>query len=313
MVPPCDSRPVVSILQNMKSSSRAGRFKKKLVEEAQLRSEAPHIEARMAPFHDLHSRQKITDYELAALFVIQVLAIRDPRKWLGAKRSPLNLHHSLNLSFADFDFESNIKKRLQGLALGDVFNNFALKSTPEAVNRALLCWSGGSYPLELMFRIPSALEVLEQQKNGRRCVTVLSSATRAGKYIMGERDTLSFTMHDLIHADHFYHHNECYNGQLALYGFLDYCKDDFTELLKNPEFEREFEYLIADMNAYAIHSLKCLKAAIIYYGSVDLFHQWANKFEIKEHLLALNSPGYFPEERDHLILKWMERFTATPA
>lgn len=292
----------------MKSSSRSGRFKKKLVEEAQLIREAPLIEARMAPFHERHHRQEISDCELTAIFVIQVLAIRDPKNWLGAKRPSLGLSHQMNFSMTELEFEPNIKKRIAGHDLGDIFNGFALKSTPESVNRALLCWSVGKYPLELMFRIPDSLEVLQQQKYGHRVVTVLSSASRTNKFILGDRDTLSFTMHDLIHADHFYHHNECYQGQLGLYGFLDSCKDDFTGLLKNPEFEREFEYLIADMNAYAIHSLKCLKSAIVFYGSQEMFENWARKFEISDHLLALNTPAYVPEDRDHLILEWLQLF-----
>jgi hypothetical protein len=292
----------------MKSSSRAGRFKKKLVSEAQLLTEAPLIEAKMAPFHELHTRQIISDCELTALFIINVLAIRYPGNWLGSKRNPLAVTHSLHIPIKDFVFEPNINRRLDGPTLGDIFNQFALKSTPETVNRSLLSWSTGAYPLELMFRVPSPLEVLEQQKRGRRCVTVLTEAKKTKNYIMSERDTLSFTMHDLIHADHFYHNNECHQGQLALYGFLDHCIDDFTELLQNPSFLAEFEYLIADMNAYAIHSLKCLKAAIIHYGSTEQFIHWVEKFEIKDELLLLNSPSYIPEKSDAKILHWLAQY-----
>lgn len=295
----------------MKPSSRAGRFKKKLVSEEQLLREAPLVEASMTPFHELHNRQKVTDCELTAVFLIQVLAIRFPGTWLGAKRPSLGLSHELNLPMDTLTFEPNIQRRLTGLSLGDVLNGFALKSTPEAVNRALLHWSSGTYPLELMFRIPGPLEVLEQQYQGRRCVTVLTEASRTSRFILNERDTLSFTMHDLIHADHFYHDNACYQGQLALYGFLRARREDFRELLAIPEFAAEFEYLIADMNAYAIHSLKCLKAAIIHYGSKELFADWVREFEIRDELLRLNTREYDPHESDHKILHWLEKFAAT--
>lgn len=273
-------------------------------------TQAPLIQAKMAPLHELHCQKKLSDCELTALFIIQVLSLRYPGDWLGAKRIPLKVSHTLNLTLNDFDFEPNIKRRLAGLTLGDLFTQFALKSTPEAVNRSLLSWSTNAYPLVLMFRIPMALEVLNQQKQGRRCVTVLTEASRTSRFILGERDTLSFTMHDLIHADHFYHHNECYQGQLALYGFLFQHQNDFAELLKLPKFHGEFEYLIADMNAYAIHSLKCLKSAIVHYGSAEFFENWVQKFSIKDELLALNSPEYIPEKCDAKILKWLDQFTA---
>jgi hypothetical protein len=294
----------------MKSSSRSGRFKKRLVSPEELLTEAPRIEAKMAPILDMHRKKQITDCEFTALFILVTLSIRYPGTWAGAKRPSLEIPHQLSLRMEELEieFEPNIKKRLSGLNLGDVFNQFALKSTPEAVNRAILKWSTGTYPLELMFRIPSPLEVLEQQKFGRRCVSVLIPTGLKAHYILGERDSLSFTMHDLIHADHFFHHNECYYGQLALYGFLDSRKHDFLELLKNADFLSEFDYLISDMNAYAIHSLKCLKAAIIHYGSKEEFSQWVEEFEIKEHLLLLNSADYVPEKSDPIILKWLEQF-----
>ena len=89
-----------------------------------------------------------------------------------------------------------------------------------------------------MFRIPRPEEVLNQQKQGRRCVTVILDPEKAKKFILGERDALGFTMHDLIHADHFYHNNQCYQGQLGFYGFLDHCmtQNHFADHLKLPAF-----------------------------------------------------------------------------
>jgi len=246
----------------MKPSSRSGRFKKKLVSEEQLLIEAPFIEKMMIPYLELHCAKIISDAELCAIYLICILSIRFPNSWLGSKRKSITTEHHLNFKFSPTAFSPNIQKRINHFSLGDIFNSFALKSTPESVNRAILQWSTGDYPLELMFRIPGPIEVLDQQKNGRRCVTVLTKENQIKRFILGERDSLSFTMHDLIHADHFYYHNTCYFGQIALYGFLSDHRDHFKDLLSNPGFYSEFEYLIADMNACAIHSLKCLKAAI---------------------------------------------------
>jgi hypothetical protein len=164
-----------------------------------------------------------------------------------------------------------------------------------------------------MFRIPRPAEVLNQQKRGRRCVTVILEAAKANKFILGERDSLGFTMHDLIHADHFYHNNQCFQGQLGFYGFLDFCmsQNHFEELLKIPAFEAEFEYLIADMNAYAIHLMKCFKSALLHYHTrpESFFSDWLTKFNLTEKefdaFSSLNTETY-DGTKDKILLDFLD-------
>jgi hypothetical protein len=288
----------------IKSSSRAGRFKKKLVTEEELLTEAPLILAKVAPF-----QKALSGSDFVAAYLITYLSHRIPGNWLGAKKGN---HKVPGIPWRNlpFEFEPNIKKRLEPFdSLNDIFENFALKSTPLAVNRAILEWSNGRYGLELMFRIPSPSEVLEQQKKGRRCVTALTDQ-RISKYILGERDALSFTMHDLIHADHFYFHNECFKGQLGFYGLLDKTISYFD--LSNEKFAHEFEYLIADMNAYAIHLFKCLKSAMIHYFNEDYFNQWLNELSAPKELYALNTEAYEGKTMDGIVLDWLDQFRVAP-
>jgi hypothetical protein len=292
------------ILPN-KSSSRAGRFKKKLVTEEILLSEAQPIQVKVAPFLELLASGKLTQVDFTACYLLTYLSQRFPGTWLGSKKAS---QKEMGLSWRDlpFVFEHNILRRLENVAsIYDIFAGFALKSTPLAVNRAILEWSKGIYGLELMFRIPQPSEVLTQQKTGRRCVTTIIDH-RLSKYILGERDALSFTMHDLIHADHFYHHNECYQGQLGFYGLLDKSINYFD--LSHAAFSSEFEYLIADMNAYAIHLLKCLKSAMIHYFSEDYFNGWCADLDPPLGLYALITPAYNPEVMDSELLVWLEKF-----
>lgn len=296
----------------IKISSRAGRFKKKLVSHDELQRESPKIEADLAPILELHRNKSISDAELVALYVIVYLSTRYPGTWLGAKRPELKIPHDMHFPVKNIPltFEENIKKRLPE-SLGNLFNSFALRSTPETVNRSLLSWSGGKYPLILMFHIPLPGEVLNQQKQGKRCVTLLTRGLN--EFVLGERDPLSFTMHDLIHADHFYHDNECYEGQLSLYWFLDHCLTQgfFDELLKHPDFKWELEYLISDMNAYAVHSLKCLKAALIHYHpeKENYFERWVKLVGMAEEtMLRLGSKDYSPETEDAILLSALKGF-----
>lgn len=303
----------------IKSSSRAGRFKKKLVSEEFLVLEAPVIEANMAPFLDLFHQKKITDEEFTTLYIITVLSHRFPGTWLGSLR-PQNLStHAMTYPLSELKkkWEFNIQRRLEGFeTLGDILANFSLRSTPLTVNRSLLSWSNGHYGLELMFRIPTPAEVLGQQKQGRRCVTIVLEAHKARKYILGERDALSFTMHDLIHADHFYHNNSSYQGQLGFYGFLDHClkQGHFEEHLKHEKFTSEFEYLIADMNAYAIHLMKCFKSALIHYHETGeaFFKGWLSGLlltnEEKEAFMVLNTSEHIPHSHDGVLLNFLEKF-----
>lgn len=303
----------------IKASSRAGRFKKKLVSEEALEKEAPVIQERMNQILMAFEHQEISASVFCAIYIITVLSYRHPGTWLGAKRvTALCPNHQLSfpINALNLNFEPNIKKRLLDFeTIGEVFQFFALKSTPNTVNRSVLNWSIGSYELEMMFHIPRPSEVLHQQKQGRRCVTIIIDQRRASKFILGERDSLGFTMHDLIHADHFYHNNECFQGQLGFYGLLDSCmtQKHFSEHLENPAFENEFEYLIADMNAYAIHLMKCLKSALTHYHkNGDHFYQnWLGKLQLegyeKEAFLRLNSLSYQGTD-DEIILGVFNRY-----
>lgn len=286
-----------------KSSSRAGRFKKKLVSLEVLQVEAPILLEKLPLF-----RERLTGANFAAAYIILYLSKRFPGTWLGARKefTPISGPSWRELPF---DFEPNIKKRLENVhSLQEIFSSFALKATPLSVNRAILEWSKGNYQLELMFRIPTPHEVLLQQKVGRRCVTAITDK-RMGEYILGERDALSFIMHDLIHADHFYLNNECYRGQLGFYGLLEKTFSYFD--LEDEKFAGEFEYVIADMNAYAIHLLKCLKSAMVHYFNQDYFNSWAKSVESPKELFLLNTSEYLPETMDHCILEWLDRFRVT--
>lgn len=273
-------------------------------------SSLAYVMARMAPFHELFTSFKITQADFVASYILTYLSLRFPNTWPGARKEA---HRIPGIEWRElpFTFEQNVLKRLEGIqSLQDIFSFFALKSTPMSVNRSILEWSSGRYQLELMFRIPGPREVLNQQKSGRRCVTALLDQ-RISKLILNERDALSFTMHDLIHADHFFHNNVCYRGQLGFYGLLDKTFEYFD--LGHEKFAAEFEYLIADMNAYPIHLLKCLKSAMIHYFDEDYYKQWALTLQSPPaSLMSLNTGDYRPETMDQEILNWLDTYRQAP-
>jgi hypothetical protein len=292
-----------------KSSSRSGRFKKKLVSENVLQEEGSKILSKVEPFLDLYQSKVISDVEFTASYILLFLSYRFPHTFLGAHKKS---HMIPGKKWIDlpFNFDSKISNRLdKELSVLDLFAQFTFRSTPSSVNRAVVEWANGNYGLELMFRIPKPKEVLNQQILGRRCVTTIVDR-RIETYILGERDSLSFTLHDLIHADHFYYHNECFEGQLGFYGLLHKFFDFFE--FSNEKFCHEFEYLISDMNAYAIHLLKCLKSAMIHYFNEDYFIKWSKIIDAPSELNLLNTQHYLPEEMDREILNWLKTFIQAP-
>jgi hypothetical protein len=300
----------------IKSSARSGRFKKILVPEETLLEESSVIHERITPVLKAFEQGELTAAEFCSLYVMLVLSYRYPGTWAGAKlSSPLTPRHHLraSLDWLRPYLEPNIKRRLENFStIGEVLGQFAFRSTPLSVNRSLLEWSNGVYGLELMFKIPGPWEVLNQQKLGQRCVSIILDQQRASRLILGERDALGFTMHDLIHADHFYHNNSCYQGQLGLYGFLYFCMREghFQELKDNHGFQKEFEYLIADMNAYAIHLLKCLKSAIIYYHPLkeEFFNKWTTTLKLPTDVgiaLASLNTKHYTTDQDEILLEYL--------
>jgi len=295
----------------MKPSSRSGRFKKKLISYEELQTEVPQFTKLFNHSLKLFHQYEINEAELVAHYIFIGLSLRYPGDWPGAFQKGEHLPHLLNSTFPEhIPLEPNVRKRLAGMNLGEIFNNFAFKSTPRSVNRALLHYSSGKYPLELMFHIPSPMEVLAQQKNGRRCLTLIIKESQMKDFILGERDYLGFCFHDLIHADHFYHSNLSYKGQLGLYNLLweQIESGTFKSLMNNKEFQQEFEYIISDMNAYPIHLLKCLKSAMTFYSNEDLFTEWASRFNVHTQLLKLNGEGYDPTKEDEILLGWLNGY-----
>lgn len=295
----------------MKPSSRSGRFKKKLITHQQLQQEVPQFLALFEQSLSLFREDLITAPELCAHYLFTGLSIRYPGAWPGAQQTGEDIPHQLHYEFPQhIPLEPNVRKRIAGLSMGDILNQFAFKSTPKSINRSLLHFSQGTYPLQLMFKIPTPREVLLQQKQGRRCLTLITKEKQMKEYILGERDYLGFCLHDLIHADHFYRSSMSYQGQLGLYNLLwqEMEKGIFNELLANKEFEDEFEYIIADMNAYPIHLLKCLKSAMVFYGSDEDFNRWSSQFAVKKNLMRLNSKDYCPLNEDHLLLEWLNSY-----
>lgn len=302
------------------SDIRQGRFKKQLATPEQLRQEAPLAAQELAPVFLAWEQQLLSDVELVAVWALVYLRVRHPKSWWGAKRSSALHPHNLQLPLRDLPLQWRADEAhlVDSYAtLGDLWAGRAFKATPESVHRSLLAWSLKEYPLVLMERIPTVEEVLEQQIEGQRCVTIFREPTALAKLILGERDALGFAFHDLIHADHFFFDNTLKRGQI---GFYRQVNDLLRAGLMAPfmsaaEFPEQLDYLVADMNSHPVHLWKCFKS-ILRQGDAwameelllkTLPQRWNLGLELSQALEELNGPR-FTDDHARTLLQFCENF-----
>ena len=156
------------------------------------------------------------------------------------------------------------------------WNQQRVRGVKIAVNRSLLAWHLGLYPLQLFFTIPTPLEVLAQQAQGYRPVSLIFNSTSSSHsdFALGQRDPWSFLVHDLIHADQFFFQNQMQQEQQILcHLFLELYHRQFWQHLwqRYPQAQSESEYLFSDMNAHPIHLLKVFKAILLRYQTWEDF------------------------------------------
>lgn len=293
---------------------RTGRFKKKMVTEEKLKSESEIL----APIFKKLKKMTLSPAEYATCYLLIYLQHRYPKTWPGSKRAQALDLPSLLGSVNVFDqlgvvlHPAALEKIRECQSLGDILRQFSLQSTPLSVARALLSWDTGIYSLVLMDRIPSPREVLEQQIDGKRCVTVLSEEKSLARYILGERDAMSFTMHDLIHADHFFKSTHLMQGQIGFYRQMYTLLEtgSLQEFFQKQGFEESFEYLISDMNAYCVHLWKGFKAIIKHAPQPTQENLWrllkAEGTEL-DALLALNTPAFQNPDQTLVLENWCKK------
>lgn len=280
---------------------RQGRFKKQLIDAAALAAEAPEVARRLTPLQAYAAEPAL----YATLWCLQYLRTRHPKNWWGAKRTHLLHPHKLDIKLRDLELDwQEFEKPLveEHGTLGNLWGERAFKATPEAVHRSLLAWSHGNYPLVLMDRVPTVEEVLAQQTNGQRCVTLLRQPSALAKLVLGERDALGFAFHDLIHADHFFHDNELMRAQVGFYRLVErmLSQNLLAPFMARADFPEDLDYLLADMNAHPVHLWKCLRAVCRKaddFESGELFEtilarNWFLSPTLAEALVELNGPRF---------------------
>lgn len=254
---------------------RVGRFRHHLLDQTFVESlDFTKVEEALRHFYELWCDKKLQDWEWVALYIFIFSAFRRPADFLGGPHAEKNWTPSPASSFLNQDVLTYFadakkfpwRKRLPPQqSFFSFFCERSLRSIPLAVTKSLWAWSLENYPLILREDIPESSEVLEMQTRGQRCVSVLMKPVELRSFVEG-RDALAFTVHDLIHADHFFRDPEQAKAQIQFSRQLLKlgCRVEVQDLVaRDPEFRDQWNYLISDMNSVPLHMFKTLKAMLL--------------------------------------------------
>ncbi|MEK2688157.1 hypothetical protein [Bdellovibrio sp. GT3] len=258
---------------------RAGRFRHRLLDETFLQNNTQQAITALAPFISLWRNKHLSDVEMVCTYLLVFCFLRRPQDFLGGlhnlplpntPRSGISGHKVISVlrdslpahlagakSLSHLDTEANFV---------DAYCARSWRSIPFSVQRTVNSWQTGHYNLNLTTEIPSAFDVLKMQALGQRCVSMLIQPHEIDSFVEDGRDVLGFIVHDLIHADHFFH------DPIRATAQVHFCKNllhvlslqQINDMLSEDDlFKNEFHYLMSDMNSVPLHLLKTLKAVLL--------------------------------------------------
>lgn len=279
----------------VKKPSRQGRYRKVLMAPEQIAPIAQNLAGLFQDLDGLRRQGRLSDAEFLGYGLLALLACRQsqafqtdssrgrkqkekqaamPADLTSAPSSPpadagFRMHHFWELlQIHALPIAANAKSLSQNLSLLDFLACIRLRGIPDSARMALLAWLEGLYPLTLTFHIPSGEEVFTLQKRGGRCVTFFIEAHELTA-LHHERDILSFTVHDLMHAHEFYANAQRATQQIGFYHWLDGIRHHAglqKFMAESPAFAAMWDYVLSDMNSYCGHLLKTLHAAFLLHG-----------------------------------------------
>lgn len=259
---------------------RPGRFKHRLLDDTFLQTQSSAAALCLQEFFPLWQQKRLTDAEIAAVYIAVFSFLRRPKDFLGGPHNQIlpPLPPGPRLSCQEFrdiltpalPAELRSMKALARFSGEEGFLSFfchqSWRSIPLSVAQSLMAWDAGIYPLKMLDYVPSPEEVLNMQAQGVRCVTMLQQQKEMQELVEAGRDVLGFIVHDLIHADHFFADPDKAQAQIRFSQKLQdiYRLPPIQKMLQDDAlFRHEFEYLMSDMNSVPLHLLKTLKAILL--------------------------------------------------
>lgn len=213
------------------------------------------------------------DFKLQViLWTVTLTCLRRSSDWYAGPlkeslMTPAKHEQKIHFSFYELfnDLEVTWPKYLNPqISFFDFIHQVGIKPLPLSVHRSLFALLTGFYPLTVLDYQPSPLELLDFQTQNYRIITFEKKITEWPDMMYDQRDPLSFWIHDLIHADHFFRDPQLRAGQIGFYKWVHFIATNkwLEPYFTNNQFYLNFCYLISDMNSHPLHLIKTFKAHI---------------------------------------------------
>ena len=241
-----------------------------------------------------------------ALWCLFLCLLRRPNDWFNGFRVIHNQKKSdtcvitLKPFFHYFQQLTWPSKLQNDLGLIDFISMIRIKAIPDCINESLDQILAGRYPILFLDHEPHAQELLKIQCFGQRVITFNSDYESWPTLKYGERDVLSFWLHDLVHAEHFFNQPELMTMQVGFYRYVNNSLKTgiFNQAFEiSPDFKNAFDYLISDMNSHPLHLLKTYRALI----DIHFDRRWdlvLNTNEFCSALARLNQNDFTNDDCD---------------
>lgn len=255
------------------------------------------------------------------LFTLALCCLRRPKDWYAGQLSPARQTHSTptDFQFSLFQLFRELAilwptKLDHQISIFEFLATIKIKPIPEAAMSGLFHFFTDDYKLEVLSYEPNPNQVLEYQIQNKRILTFDDDTTTWVHKKYGERDVLSFILHDLIHAEHFLGDTQKRQSQIGFYKFTKLILDNnlVDQFLLSAEFNKQFCYLISDMNSHIIHLLKTLRAIIDQHNSIQKETVWTritllldsketNAQTLRDALNRINTPLFSISDAEALL------------
>jgi hypothetical protein len=154
--------------------------------------------------------------------------------------------------------------KLRGIhSLEDLWRAYFFRGVVLDSHEGMVGWLEGRYPIEVRNDIPSPEEMLRTQCEGRRIFTLLLRPEEQFVAYGRHRDACDFLLHDFEHAHKFFADPDSHRGQVRFFRVLRATLGSFEPWRNDQQFNRDFDYLKADMNSHPVHLMKYLKAVVL--------------------------------------------------
>lgn len=198
---------------------------------------------------------------VAITLVLRVLKEKGRRSLQGKRTSldPVAIANDILLK----DYDSTLTDNLPTVGLWNLIQDYRIHGLQDRIQWVLLAWKAQKIFLHLTEKIPTPLEILKHQTKGERVVTVFWDPEKIGQQITATKNDFQFTLHDLEHAERFL--TQDHQGQINFYQALHQLllEGHLSDLVKDPAFCEDFNYLMSDMNSHPEHQRQYLNAILI--------------------------------------------------